>query len=1239
MKRLYLLLFWCLSISSFAQTIVEQDFDANTTWGYTSDVTYFSHQGSNTVNNVYPASDGWSGDGFYGIIDLTDATGLDFSNLSGNLLGEKDLDDEGDFGTSGDATTTFDDVDVSSYTGVEISFDFDVEGYNANSDEAFYEVFHDGVGQGRVTLQTGSTPGDDAEGAITVSVPDAVSTLALEIIIQNNGSDGFSGFDNFQVTGTLSSAPLVGFDASTSSENEGSSGVNIPVTLSNYSSDVDLNVSVTGGTAEGGDYTLNTTSLSFTGNGTQNISIDINQDADIEDETIEITLTESTSTGITISPDVYILTAIDDDANTCDSPVWDIVPVTLNGEGDNWQESSGEYSVNAFTGSADPSDLWLVYGPVDMSSTSILKLGFDLAEDFDGSTLNFQYTESYTGNPGDAGNNWISVQTLSDAATGASVDFGAATGANTFLGIQYTATGEGGGTSGFTLSNISLVADACPPAAQSVGFDEASSDGNEGSSLSIPVSLESYAGSPVDLSVTVSGGTAAMADYTLNTSTLSFTADGTQNISIDLNDDADTDSETIELTIAETTSTGIILTQPIHTITISDDDLPEIIITELMQNPSAVSDSNGEYFEIYNNGSDVVNLDGWVISDNGSDSHTIDNSGSLEIEPGGYLVLGNNDDVTSNGGIIVNYSYGSSWFLSNGGDEIVLTDASANEIDRVEYDGGSIFPDPNGASMSLTDVSLDNNDGSNWVEASTNTYGDGDAGTPGLANDFTGIIWNGASDNDWGTAANWSTGVPGSSDEAGIPMGASVIVSDDQSVDNVFIEADASLTVQSGASLAIFGSATGQATIERNAIGNAAYSIIGSPVSNAEVSDLGAQFIFDYDGSGFVKPSGTLTPGKGYFVAYSAAMAVVSLTGTPNTGVVNYTLNTAGDGFNMIANPYAAAVDYSAFIGANSGSTTGVLYFWDDGGSNVGSDRGGDYIAVTGLGSANVQDQGDGVGGTKGNVFNDNIGSLQGFFMEATGAGTITFDPAMQSTTAGDNSDVAYFREAEVNDYQAVKLALKGEGFYNEVIVGLIDGATLEADFALDAKKFKGSTDFAFYSRQGQEAYAIQALPERFGETMSVPLGIDAEIKGEYTLQKIESNNLASDIEVTILDVATGNSYNLRDFEVLDFSIEEALNNEERFELIFNRVEDIQVITSTDVSTEALTVKGDKTGLHIGYSESPAAQVSVYTLSGRLMVDQEVNFIDNRAFVKATLLRNQVYILNVNGTTVKFTLQ
>ena len=169
-------------------TIVEQDFDSASSWGFESDTPFFDCN---------------SGSDFLGVRAVPSA--LDFPLLSGNILSEQDLNSS--CGTSGEATLSFPSLttttDISGYIGVSLSFDYDIVGYNANSDEVYYELFYNGAGQGRVVLQTGSTPGDDSEGSVNVNVPDVVNQIGLEIIIKNNGGSGHSGFDNFKLTGFL----------------------------------------------------------------------------------------------------------------------------------------------------------------------------------------------------------------------------------------------------------------------------------------------------------------------------------------------------------------------------------------------------------------------------------------------------------------------------------------------------------------------------------------------------------------------------------------------------------------------------------------------------------------------------------------------------------------------------------------------------------------------------------------------------------------------------------------------------------------------------------------------------------------------------------------------------------------------------------------------------------------------------------------------------------------------------
>ena len=165
---------------------------------------------------------------------------------------------------------------------------------------------------------------------------------------------------------------------------------------------------------------------------------------------------------------------------------------------------------------------------------------------------------------------------------------------------------------------------------------------------------------------------------------------------------------------------------------------PEVVITEIMKDPAQVSDAAGEWIELYNPGPLAVDIEGWVLSDLGSDSVALSNGGAgMPVPAGGFAVLSKNGDVATNGGVVVDYVLASTT-LSNGDDEVILSLPNGQIVDQVMYDDAS-WPDEAGRSISLRPSSFDavsNDDGAAWCASTTPlVVGGSDTGTPGSTND------------------------------------------------------------------------------------------------------------------------------------------------------------------------------------------------------------------------------------------------------------------------------------------------------------------------------------------------------------------------------------------------------------------------------------------------------------------------------------------------------------------------
>lgn len=160
----------------------------------------------------------------------------------------------------------------------------------------------------------------------------------------------------------------------------------------------------------------------------------------------------------------------------------------------------------------------------------------------------------------------------------------------------------------------------------------------------------------------------------------------------------------------------------------------DLVITEMMIQPVQVSGADGEWFEVFNTTDTVIDMNGWILADDGGNVHILSVKDGILVAPNSYFVLAANGNAATNGGVKVDYVYGPELAWSNTADAIYLI-SSGQVVDGVSYDTLDWAMVPGSAhALSPNAMTADQNDEAEFWCPATTSYGDGDLGTPGAAN-------------------------------------------------------------------------------------------------------------------------------------------------------------------------------------------------------------------------------------------------------------------------------------------------------------------------------------------------------------------------------------------------------------------------------------------------------------------------------------------------------------------------
>jgi hypothetical protein len=347
--------------------------------------------------------------------------------------------------------------------------------------------------------------------------------------------------------------------------------------------------------------------------------------------------------------------------------------------------------------------------------------------------------------------------------------------------------------------------------------------------------------------------------------------------------------------------------------------------------------------------------------------------------------------------------------------------------------------------------------------------------------------------------------------------------------------------------------------------------------------------------------------------SYNAQFIGIPVNGTKTTPV--------SIGFNLLGNPYASKLDATTFLTNANTTALGItnLHFWTH-----------TVAAVGGVYPTNNYASYNGMGGTAaaaGGATPDGIISVgQGFFVNPTSAGNVTFNNTMRTTTVS----TQFFKVASVvnapSDKHRFWLNLTTPTTANnQILIGYVADASNDFDAKYDAALF-GNTASVIYSKVADYKLAIQGRSS-FATTDVLPLGLQATEAGQFTISLADFDGLFVSQNIFLKDNVLNTIQNLK----LGSYTFNATQGEfaSRFEIVFDSS---LLSTNSNVfnDTSVIVIKNNN-GISIETGNNTMANVAVYDIRGRLLVTK-TNINASTVTLNNVATANQVLIVKITNT-------
>lgn len=516
-------------------------------------------------------------------------------------------------------------------------------------------------------------------------------------------------------------------------------------------------------------------------------------------------------------------------------------------------------------------------------------------------------------------------------------------------------------------------------------------------------------------------------------------------------------------------------------------------------------------------------------------------------------------------------------------------------------------------------------------------------------------IWNGTNDNSWNTADNWSSHyVPTAFDDVVINLGANTTIAGDNSTCHNLTINSGSVHVPAGKMLTVNGSVTNNAdanglivkadetgvlpngtlifqnpsttpfaatvemysksTTDLSAVQGSKYNwqYFGIPVRSYNMSNpaLEGVFVREYNENGTTQAAqwsmksydDVLSSFKGYEIAPNTNQisgVKHNFTGalenrSYQSGLLGYTSGAFNQGYNLLANPYTAAINMASInYGADMMQTiylysSGSFNAWNSWNSTEPKDTtnanvGGQYVAVPKL-LAGV----DGLPST--------IPSMQAFVVRATGNVSDSIG-IPYVTSAVKNTELQRIRRAQAEPAVSTKILVAGASKKADCMwLFSNDNCSHGFDNGYDGEKMFGSVlSPQIYAAEATGNYQVNSV----NDINNTEIGFKAGSDTNYTLTFIHSNIDSRYAALYLVDLQNNTTTDIT-----------ASGSEYRFTITNPTVASrFKIVTSTSTTTEIinpsnsqqLKVFASKNLIFVQNLSSDNGYVELYNTAGQYL--------------------------------------